>query len=62
MLAFGSIGRDDTSKSGFAAARLTPVFRLANRYEVTGAAGIAKPNKAALADLTGSILSSLRNH
>jgi hypothetical protein len=26
------------------------------------AAGIAKPNKAALADLTGSILSSLRNH
>jgi hypothetical protein len=26
------------------------------------AAGIAKPNKAALAGLTGSILSSLRNH
>jgi hypothetical protein len=29
---------------------------------VLAAASVTKPNKAALADLTGSILASLRNH
>jgi hypothetical protein len=29
---------------------------------VLAAANIAKPNKAALADLTGAVLASLRNH
>ena len=33
-----------------------------HRSRCRAAAGVAKPNKAALADLTGSILSSLRNH